>query len=259
MTERAHAFGVPRPGAYQAQDGEDRWLEKYFGGKQSGFYVEVGAYDGVVLSNSYFFESIGWTGVLVEPHPEKARLCRERRPRSRVFACAAVASPETTQIDLLDVPAGEVYSTVAPTEAHLERLRAYGLQGRRIVVGARTLDSILIEVAPPAIDFVSIDVEGAEIQVLRGFDIARWQPGLVMVESNGPRSAEVREYFTSHGYTYWHSVNINDIYRPMPKLLLAGGPPLTALVDDAWYRTRKRLHAVRETVRLRTRLRQLRD
>jgi FkbM family methyltransferase len=252
-----HGYRQPRPGVFQSQHGEDRWLNKYFAGRTNGFFVEVGAYDGMVLSNSYFFETIGWGGILVEPHPRKAQLCRENRPGSHVFECAAVASSKTTQIELLDVPAGEVYSTVAPTEAHLQRLRDYGLDSRRIVVSARTLDSILEEVNPSCLDFVSIDVEGAEIQVLQGFDIRRWNPRLVMVESMGPRPGAVRDYFRAHGYAYLHSVNINDIYRPVPKVLQAGGPHVTAALDGAWYSTRKTLHAVREKVRLRTRLRQL--
>jgi FkbM family methyltransferase len=258
VTKGDHGYRQPRPGVFQSQHGEDRWLNKYFAGKTNGFFVEVGAYDGVVLSNSYFFETIGWSGILVEPHHQKAQMCRENRPGSRVFECAAVASSGTTEIELLDVPAGEVYSTVAPTEAHLQRLRDYGLEAQRVMVSARTLDSILEEVNPPRIDFVSIDVEGAEIQVLQGFDIRRWSPRLVMVESMGPRPDAVRDYFTDHGYAYLHSVNINDIYRPVPKLLQVGGLQVTAALDGAWYTTRKKLHALREKVRLRTRLRQLR-
>ena len=74
-----HRYVNAKPGAYQSQ---------------RGFYVEVGAYDGKVISNTYYFEQLGWTGALVEPHPEKAAACRVNRPRSRVFECAAVSSPE---------------------------------------------------------------------------------------------------------------------------------------------------------------------
>ena len=69
-------------GTYRAQNGEDRWLDAYFGGKRGGFYVEVGAYDGRHLSNTYHFEQIGWSGVLVEPDALMAAQCRLNRRRS---------------------------------------------------------------------------------------------------------------------------------------------------------------------------------
>src|SRR4029077_1746907 len=69
---RGHAACAAMTESYRSQNGEDRWLEAHFGGKRSGFFVEVGAYDGVNLSNTYHFEQTGWTGVLVEPDPEMA-------------------------------------------------------------------------------------------------------------------------------------------------------------------------------------------
>src|ERR1700690_206325 len=206
-----HRYVERREGLYQSQHGEDRWLERYFRGKREGFYVDVGAYDGVVISNTYYFEKIGWSGILLEPNPTKAELCRQNRPASRVFECAAVSTTETTHVEFLDVPGGEVYSTVVPSEFNLERLKDYGLSSRRLMVQARTLDSILAEVAPAQIDFVSIDVEGAELEVLKGFDIARWRPRLVMIESQMARRSEVAKYFTTRGYVYLHSININDV------------------------------------------------
>src|SRR4051812_39798514 len=86
-----HAYLTPRSGStYQGQHGEDRWLELFLGNRRDGFYLEVGAYDGVVISNTYHFEQIGWSGVLVEPDPRKAAACRANRPGSRIYACAAV-------------------------------------------------------------------------------------------------------------------------------------------------------------------------
>lgn len=253
-----HSYTVPSIGPYQSQHGEDVWLARYFGGKTTGFFVEVGAYDGIVLSNSYYFERLGWTGVLVEPHPGKAAACRANRPGSRVCECAAVSSADITSIELLDVLGGEVYSTTVESDYNLKRLRDYGLASHKIVVSGRTLDSILDEARPPAIDFVSIDVEGAEIEVLRGFDIARWRPRLVMVESPARRTDDVRSYFVSHGYAYLRSININDIYEALPVALsLREKWIVAAAIDCARYAARKTATALRAKVRLRTRLRAL--
>jgi len=253
-----HRYVTPKPGLYQSQHGEDAWLERYFRGKRQGFFVDVGAYDGVVLSNSYYFERVGWTGVLVEAHPDKAAACRENRPRSRVFECAAVASAEVKTLDLIDVPDGEVYSTVVPSDFNLKRLDEYGLGSRRIPVACRTLDAMLSEIDAPAIDFVSIDVEGAELDVLKGFDLARWKPRLVIVESPTPRLAGIRDHFVAHGYAYLRSIDINDVYEALPEgLPLRNQPGVAAAVDGARYSAWKALLALRRKTRVRTRLREL--
>jgi FkbM family methyltransferase len=253
-----HRYVERKPGLYQSQHGEDRWLEWYFGGKKAGFFVDVGAYDGVVISNTYYFEAIGWTGILLEPNPAKAELCRRNRPRSRVFECAAVSSPAVTEVVLHDVPGGEVYSTLFANDFNVERLKTYGLSSRRVVVKARTLDSILVEVGPAEIDFVSIDVEGAELEVLKGFDIKRWKPRLVMIENLTVRGSELRDYFTRSGYVYIRSISINDIYCPLPSMIpFANQPAVAAVIDSVWYRAHRAVRNAREKVRLRTRLRQV--
>lgn len=197
---------------FRAQNGEDRWLHDFFGGKSTGYFVDVGAYDGVDLSNSYHFEQIGWTGILVEPDPDRARACAASRPHSKTFQCAAVDSAETGEICFHRAAAG-VYSTTNLTPDHERRLAGMGMATEEIRVPARTLDSMLIEAGATQVDFVSIDVEGAELAVLRGFDIDRWSPQVVIVESNTKhRAKEIRDYFVAHGYAYCDTIDVNDFY-----------------------------------------------
>ncbi len=203
-------------GSYRSQNGEDRWLEAHFDAKRSGFFVEVGAYDGVNLSNTYHFEQIGWTGVLVEPDPEMAERCRRERARSLTFQCAAGAA--AGEISFFKVAGGEAYSTTSLSAAHRERLERMGLGWREVRVAVRTLDSMLDEARAARVDFVSIDVEGGELAVLRGFDIRRWKPAVVIVETNAARrDPEIRRYFVGHGYAYHHSIDVNDFYLPVAR------------------------------------------
>ena len=252
-----HAYLERKPGPHQAQHGEDHWIEWFFCGRTDGFFVDVGAYDGVVISNTYYFESIGWTGVLVEPNPRKAELCRRNRPRSRVYECAAVSSPEIQRVKFLDVPGGEIYSTVIPSEFNLSRLSQFGLSYEERWVDARTLNSMLEEAAAPRIDLLSVDVEGAEIEVSRGFDIKRWRPRLVILESPRRRGDDVRCYFTESGYVYRGSVAINDLYVPLVDYFRWGDKRLIAtIVDGVWYRTKRAAESARAKIALRTWLRQ---
>ena len=108
------------------------------GARLTGSSSTLGLYDGVVISNTYYFEQIGWRGVLVEPNSRKATLCRENRPRSHVFECAAVSSSDIEQITLIDVPGGEVYSSTVGSDFNAQRLRDYGLTATEVSVPART-------------------------------------------------------------------------------------------------------------------------
>ena len=229
--------------SYRSQNGEDRWLEAHFGKKRSGFFVEVGAYDGVNLSNTHHFEQSGWNGILVEPDPDMAERCRRQRPRSSVFECAAGDPAGPREIAFFKVTGGEAYSTTSLSAEHRERLERMGLAWREVRVAVRTLDSMLEEVQASRIDFVSIDVEGAELSVLRGFDIRRWKPDVVFVETNAARrDPEVRRYFVGNGYAYHHSIDVNDFYLPaigMPANLLDGAQYAKHLVLRRLARSRQ--------------------
>jgi FkbM family methyltransferase len=238
-----HAFQARKEGPYQAQHGEDRWLEAFFGRKTDGFFVEVGAYDGVVLSNTFFFENVGWRGVLVEPDPAKAAQCRANRPGSQVFECAAVASREVKEISFFAVQGGEVYSTASLTDQHRQRVAEYGLPMKETRVRAMTLDEILEKAGARAVDFITIDVEEGELEVLKGFDIARWRPAAVMVETNSRfRKPEIRRYFVEHGYVFRYSIVMNDIYVPFRH-----DRRLAAAIDGASYV----LHRLAKSLRFR--------
>jgi FkbM family methyltransferase len=236
----------PRPGeTYRSQNGEDRWLEAHFGAKRGGFFVEVGAYDGVNLSNTYHFEQSGWTGILVEPDPEMAARCRRARPGSRTFECAVGAPGSKGEISFFQVAGGEEYSTTSLTAAHRERLDRLGLHWREVRVAVRTLDAILEEASPWQVDFVSIDVEGAEMAVLSGFDLRRWKPAVVIVETNArTRVPAVRKYFVANGYAYHHSIDVNDFYLPAE-----GSAVPASVLDGARYlghRAARRLARTRQ-------------
>ncbi len=234
--------------SFRAQNGEDRWLDAYFHGKRDGYFVEVGAYNGVDLSNSYHFEQIGWHGVLVEPDPDNAANCRITRPGARTFQCAAVATPEITEISFHKVANGGVFSTTNLTDGHAKRIANIGLATEPIRVPARTLDSMLTEAGTSRVDFVSIDVEGGELDVLSGFDIRRWQPQIVVVESNTKtRQPAIRHYFLRHRYAYLHSIDVNDFYERTER-----SAPVTALLDGFRYglfRVRRRIARISHNLR----------
>jgi FkbM family methyltransferase len=159
--------------------------------QRDGFFVEAGAYDGFIQSNTYWLERFrGWRGVLVEPVPHHFTIARRVRPRSRVFNCALV-SPDHGE-PAVTIRYGGLMSVVKGArggaddeERHVRAGDMFGLDDvdYEISVPARTLSSVLEEAgAPEEIDLLSLDVEGFEASVLRGLDFDRFAPRFILLE-----------------------------------------------------------------------------
>jgi FkbM family methyltransferase len=189
-----------------SHDKEQGMVRAFFNGVREGFFVEVGANDPFERSQTWHLERLGWTGVLIEPQPDLAvKLVKKRK--SMVFA-AACSSPQQA--------GGMMPLHVAGPLSGLDRARmAPGAEPQSIIdVPVRTLDDILAEAnAPSPIDFLSIDVEGHELEVLHGFDFARWKPRLIMMEDHVGSLAK-HWYLQSSGYRLIRRVGNNGWYVP---------------------------------------------
>ncbi len=154
-----------------------------------GVFLEVGANDGYSQSNTYSLErSHGWHGILIEPIPSLYKVCRRLRKGSVCFNSACVAKPQEVEIEMVDLNLISVAVGLQDEARQEERLR--GRRGTRVRVPARTLSSIIDEAGEPEINFMSIDVEGAESEVLRGLDWRRHSPEYLLVETKFPGEIE---------------------------------------------------------------------
>ena len=210
--------------ALRAQHGEDAQLADRFGNKRGGYYVEVGALDGEKLSNTYYFEKeLGWSGVLVEADPQQAENCRQTRPASVVANRAAMAPGSPPSVTLEVAEGKEEFSTLSPNRVYAGILAERNITTHSIEVPTATLDQILEEAGAKHIDFVTIDVEGHELDVMRGFDLARWRPTVVLIESaGGAPNVRIAVQLFRAGYARVRRIVINDWYEqlPLPQRLL---------------------------------------
>lgn len=212
------------------QNGEDFLLWEYFGRRKQGFFVDIGAFDGIYMSNSYCFEQQGWSGICIEPTPRYAALCRARRPGSVCLPVACVGDEGLGEVEFREEMLGLVSGIAADPEDpglqntyHSFRTEFQGFN--RIQVRAATLNSILAEYLPSGtgIDFISLDVEGTETDVLRGLDIERYRPRVFVIEANtGPELEDLRDYLCKdfgyllarqHTWNYFFLHPDEDIYR----------------------------------------------
>jgi len=148
-----------------------------------GFYIEVGANDGIAQSYTYELEKMGWKGVLIEPSKKSFISCiKNRSEENEFYNCALVGYEGITGIkgDFDGHPMSSIGGV---------RLKREG----KVIVPARTLNSILEELEIDKIDLFSLDVEGYEAEVLRGFNLKKYKPKYIIVEINSSMEDEVNE------------------------------------------------------------------
>lgn len=183
----------------RAQLHQDLLAYALSGGKQGGYFVEFGATDGVELSNSWLLEKeFGWRGILAEP----ARVWHEalHRNRTAVIETDCVWKATGDSLDFLEVNAA-VLSTVAEHgkgDMHRGRRR----NSKSYKVRTVTLNDMLDRHgAPEWIDFLSIDTEGSEFDILSAFDFSRHKFGLIAVEHNYSENRDrLYRLLTANGY-----------------------------------------------------------
>jgi FkbM family methyltransferase len=202
---------VPMKGAKEgpfAQFGEDRILDQIFANQAQGYCVEVGAYDGRTGSATYHFEKRGWHCLLVEPIPEFAEEIRRHR-RCILKTCAA--SSREGEATFFMAETLEQMSTLHLAQDHHQWVRRLGGTIKPITVRTTTLNNLLAEARFPELHFVTIDVEGHELEVLQGFDLERYKPRIVIVEELA-RQSRVMSYMAERGYVNFKRTGVNEWY-----------------------------------------------
>jgi FkbM family methyltransferase len=172
-------------------------VDEYLYDKRDGFFIETGSCDGIFQSNTFYLETeLNWSGILIEPNPDYVKECIVNRPKSKVYECALVS------FDFKDD------HTVLYSIAHKGAMGTVGGRGMwanesevpviHKNVSTRTLTSILDEVQPKEIDFFSLDVEGYELNVLKGLDFQKYKPKIIVVECHGDTIHPVNELLSTY-------------------------------------------------------------
>ncbi len=158
---------------------------------KSGFFVEVGANDGISQSNTLLLEQkLDWRGILIEAIPSLAKQCMFNRPKCIVENCALVSSNyeasyvEMRYCNLMSVVKGGMKNP-EDEEYHIQRGKRFlGVNENVHTVKARamTLTQVLEKHCIDEVDFLSLDVEGYETEVLKGIDLRRHAPKWMLIE-----------------------------------------------------------------------------
>jgi FkbM family methyltransferase len=168
----------------------------FFRGKKEGFYVDIGANDGVDGSNSLVFERLGWNGFCVEPHPEVYQTLKINRQCDAYEVALTDREGETIEFAMFD--GSNTQSKYSGTDINGVKARSGRLRYKQIQVKTSTFNTLMGHYPGiNYIDFISIDVEGGELSVLKTIDFTRYSFGLMMIEDN---SGGLVSFMKNNGY-----------------------------------------------------------
>lgn len=208
---------------YYSQCQEDVFLNEHiFKNKKNGTYIELGALDGILFSNTKFFEdTLNWNGILIEPHPEKFKLLQINRPDNFLFNNLVSCHTEPLEfryfVDGFS-PVSGVENTLS--QHHFDHyfensnVRNDGNQQNTILIKPTTLSQIVRETKLTHIDLLSLDVEGHEYEVLQSWDFSI-PIDIILIETLGvqPEKDELcREILIKNNYKFITKYQHNEIF-----------------------------------------------
>lgn len=212
-------FGPPFAEFTYSQEGEDIVLFRLLGGRKNGVYVDVGAHHPFKYSNTYKFYQQGWSGVNIDGMPGSMEAFRRYRGRDTNVETLISKEPKKLVYYAFNEPA---LNTVNAELAHSRD----GKDGYKIIktydLQSKTLGEVLRSCLPPntKIDFMTVDVESLDLEVLESNDWEKYMPELVVVESlatenslESLRDCPVYQFLTQKGYTVYSKLSNTLIFR----------------------------------------------
>jgi FkbM family methyltransferase len=213
---------TPDGSLFKSQSSEDQHLMLFFNGLCNGTYVELGALDGVLFSNTYVFnKALGWKGVLLELSPSNFESLRTNRREEIAVINAAVCAQSGTVHCVEAGAVGGVWEFAAAD------FRNHFWGASTTIENSKPINCVPLRDVFHSIsehfyaDFLSLDVEGAELDVLESIDFDKTAFGIILIEAdtgNITKNVAVREFLVARGYAflYWYQRSdwfINDRFR----------------------------------------------
>jgi FkbM family methyltransferase len=199
-----------------SQLGQDLWVLEQTNYKRKGFFVEFGATDGVLLSNSYLLEKeFEWQGLCAEPNPKYFKQLQVNRNCITSDVCISKSTGESVEFIFANEYGG--IADIAREGKHGDKVKAYESEKNTVSLETISLNDFLINNnAPKYIDYLSIDTEGSEYHILSEFPFCDWMIHCISVEHNyEPQRELIHELLISIGYertkSEWDDLYVMDL------------------------------------------------
>jgi FkbM family methyltransferase len=198
-------------GPHRNSYSEEEWcIRDFFNDRRDGFFVDVGANDYKVTSNTYYLDTVlNWRGIAIEPQRQFEADYVKFRPRTKfVSFFVSDASNQLAKMYLVNKSSLIASGNRGFTEQ-------VGEKAKEIEVPTITLNDLLDSEGVKRIDFMSIDIELWEPKALAGFDVERFHPELVCIEAHPQVRQQILEYFARHHYIVvgkYLRADVNNLY-----------------------------------------------
>lgn len=212
-----YCFGEDISPVYYSQFKQDEYLNNaIFKNKKNGVFIDIGAYDGVLLSNSYFFEkSLGWHGICIEPMPHVYKQLCENRSAICIEGCI---NPDKKTAEFLMISGySDMLSGIIDLydPLHMQRVEhevaIYNQKAEKITVACYQINDILSENDISHVDYLSLDTEGGEYEILTSIDYDTYTIDVLSVENNF-KEERFRKFLSTKGYRLVKNLGCDEIY-----------------------------------------------
>ena len=195
-----------------SQLNQDINVLKFYNNKTDGYFVEIGASDGIKISNTYLLEKeYNWKGICIEPIQEEY----EKLVNNRKCICENISVYSSSNLELEFAICHE-NSLLSGLYSHIDHHKNTVDNNKKIFNSkTKTLTDILdINKSPKFIEYLSIDTEGSELEILKGIDFNKYMFGIIDIEHNyiEPRRTEIKELLFNNNYDYLKENNCDDTY-----------------------------------------------
>ena len=188
-----------------SQEGEDLFLERYFNNISKGFYVDVGAYQPVKYSNTYLFYTKGWNGINIDPAPNVMELFNQKRPRDINLEMGVTLHESSSEYIMFNEPALNTFSS--KTAFRRKQLKNHNIVGKKYI-NTFPLKTIFDKFLPPnqKIDFIDIDAEGLDLEVLLSNDWEKYRSKLILIEKI-PATKNLHKILSSEENSFMQNID----------------------------------------------------
>jgi len=196
-----------------SQFGEDVFIAQHFDPEYKGTCINIGATDGINMDNTYHFELHGWKCISVEANPALYEELKKNRMNA-VHCAVGKFDNREVEFNVVTLQGGN-QTAISGLELDQRLMQSHAFLNpvvEKVKVQERKLDSIIADFDwVTSIDFISIDTEGTELDVLKGFDIPKWNVKMFCIENNF-NDPEIEQYLALFGYRKIRRHEVNDFY-----------------------------------------------
>lgn len=199
-----------------SQYNEDLYIDKLLGFKETGFYIDIGAYDPEKLNNTKLFSERGWKGINIDPNPETIEKFNEQRPNDINLNIGLASSAAELRAVLFEGCRSFTLSSDLIKQREEEKLEII----KDLKVEVKTLKEIFAQhTTEQKVDFISVDTEGLDLEVIKGNDWSKYRPTIVCVETHNEQGdsinyrEKIHEFMRAQDYKLAYDTGLNSIFR----------------------------------------------